>query len=104
MTANTLPHRYVGSKINRLHQMHEMQTIATDVSVCQSVCLSRGVTRLRCAETAERIEVRFGMKIFEGPRNIVLNGSLDPQRRGRGESAHSMQPLPNYFGLLLNIL
>jgi len=38
--------------------MYEMQTTATNVSVCQSVCLS--VTRLYCAETAEWIEVLFG--------------------------------------------
>jgi len=36
------------SFVYRLHQMHEMQTIVTDVrSVCPSVCLSR--SRLHCA-------------------------------------------------------
>jgi len=84
----------------RLYRMQEMQTIVNDVPVCQSVCLSRGFTRLSCAKTAERIEVLFGVKIFGGPRNIVLDGDLDPPTARRGE-AHSMQPLPNHFGLLL---
>jgi len=40
--------------IIRLHRMHDMQTIVTDVrgvcqSVCPSVCRSRGLTRLYCA-------------------------------------------------------
>jgi len=35
----------------RLHRMHEMQTAVADVrGVCQSACLSRGSTRLYCAE------------------------------------------------------
>jgi len=48
------------------------------VSVCQSVCLSRGSTRLHCAKTAERINTLFGVNSFEGQWNIVLNGSPDP--------------------------
>jgi len=48
--------------------------IATDdpVGWCvsQSDCLF--VTRLRCAKTAEWIEVLFRVEIFGDPRNIVL--------------------------------
>jgi len=66
---------------------------------------------------AEQIEVVFGVKTLGGRRNIVLDGGLDPHAakehrvrrgsrspRGEGEGeAHSMQPLPSYFGLLLLI-
>jgi len=57
--------------------MHEMQTIVTDVrSVCLSVSLLRGSTRLRCAKTAKRIKTLFGLNTFGGPRNIVLEEVL----------------------------
>jgi len=81
--------------------MHEMQTIAAaDCGVCLSVCLS--VTRLWCAETAERIEILFGVKTPGSPGNSLLDGGPDPPRRGE-EKVHLMQPLSNYFGLLLLI-
>jgi len=57
-----------------------------------SVSLS---TRLHRAKTAEQI--RFGVNTFGGPRNIVLDGGPDPPQRGEEDS---MQPSPNYFGLL----
>jgi len=79
--------------------MHEMQTTVTDVSdVCLSLCLSRGSTQLHCAKTAERIKILFRMNTLGGPWNIALDGSPDPPQRGEG---YSMQPSPNYFGLLL---
>jgi len=38
--------------------MHEMRTIAIDdPGVCQSVCHVLGCTKLRCSNTAERIEI-----------------------------------------------
>jgi len=47
--------------IFRLHRMHEMQTIVTDVRVvCLSVCPSRGTTRLHRAKPAEQIKILFG--------------------------------------------
>jgi len=49
-----------------------MQTVAIDdPDVCQSVM------QLRCAKTAERIEILFGLKTPEGPRNNVSYGYLD---------------------------
>jgi len=39
-----------------------MHTVATGVQVYQSVCLSGGFTWLRCAKTAERIEILFEVK------------------------------------------
>jgi len=85
--------------------MHEMQTNATDVPVCQSVsqsvCLSGGFTRLWCTKRLNRLreqtEIVFGV---EDRRNIVLDGGPDPPLRGE-EEAHLMQPLSTYFGLLL---
>jgi len=43
--------------------------------VCQSVSLCGGFTRLRCANTAERIEVLLGVKILDNHRNTALSGS-----------------------------
>jgi len=58
-----------------MHAMHEMQSIATDVrGVCQSVCLSRGSSQLRCAKTAEQIKMLFGVNTPGGPWNVVLDG------------------------------
>jgi len=70
-----------------------MQTIVTDVrggclsvhtSVCSSISLSRGSTRLYCAKTAERIKIPFGLNTLRGLRNIVLDGGPDPPRRWGG--------------------
>jgi len=53
------------------------------VSVCQSVCLSRGSSRLHCAKMAKQIEILFGVNTFEGPWNIVLDVGLDPPQTGK---------------------
>jgi len=54
------------------YRMHEMQSILTDVrSVCQSVCLSRGSSRLHCAKTAEQINMLFGVNTSGGKWNII---------------------------------
>jgi len=39
---------------------------------------------LHPAETAERIEVLFGLETLGDERNIVLDMGLDPSRRGEG--------------------
>jgi len=63
-----------------------MQTIVNDdCSVCPSVSLSRGSTRLHCAKTAEQIKFLFGMYILGGQRNIVLDAEscmICPHRGG----------------------
>jgi len=71
-------------RIFRLHRMHEIRTIVIDErGVCPPVCLSRGSTRLRYAETAKRIKILFGVNILGGPRNILLDGGTSPpQLRG----------------------
>jgi len=56
--------------------------------VCQSPSLS--VTRLRCAKTAERIDVLFGTDTPGDPRHTVLDGSLVTrygEERGKFETA-----------------
>jgi len=54
--------------------MHEMLTIVTDVhSVCPSVCLSRGSSRLHCVKMAEQIKMLFGVNTSGGTWNIVLD-------------------------------
>jgi len=55
--------------------MREMQTTVTDV---HSVCLSCSSSRLRCAKTAERIKMLFGVNTPGGPWNIVSDGGADP--------------------------
>jgi len=50
-----------------------VQRTATDDPVA---CLS--VTRLCCAQTAERIEVLFGTETPGDPRYSVLDGGSDP--------------------------
>jgi len=49
--------------------MYDMWTIATGDPRRLPVCLSRGFTRLRCANTAERIEVLFGVETLEDQRD-----------------------------------
>jgi len=80
--------------ITRLHQMHERQTIVTDVSgVCLSVYLSRGLTRLHygCKNGRADQDPYWGEHLGA----IVLDGVLIPTAKGGG----LMQPLPKYFGL-----
>jgi len=52
--------------------------------VCQSVSLP--VACLRCAKTADRIEVLFGVQARLGPRNIVLEGGSDLRTAKKKES------------------
>jgi len=56
----------LSENIIRLHSMHEMHPILTDVrGVCHSVrlsdCLSCGSAWLRCAKMAEWIKIVFGV-------------------------------------------
>jgi len=69
-----------------------MQTFAIhDAGICLSVA------RLRCAKTAEWIDVLFGVESLVDSKNIVLDGSPPhPQRRGGG----LMRSLSHYFGHL----
>jgi len=60
----------------RPYRMHCMQAIVTDAhDVCKSVSLSvcLSVTRLRCANTADEIEVLFGVKTLGNLRSILLD-------------------------------
>jgi len=70
-----------------------MFAVSVSLSISQSVCRSHGSTRLHCTKTAEQIKMPFGVNTPGGP----LDRGPDPVQRGEGES---MQPLPNYFGLL----
>jgi len=62
--------------IIRLHRMHKMQVIITDVrGVRPSVCLS--VTWLNSASVwkmAEQINMLFAVNTFGGLKNIALDG------------------------------
>jgi len=80
------------------HRMHEIHVLLLPMFLAASLSVT-GFTRLRSTQMAERIEIVFGVKTHGGPGNIVLNGDLDPPRRGECE-AHSMQSLPNYYDLL----
>jgi len=78
--------------------MHDMQRQWFLMNAV-SVSLSCGSTRLHCAKTAEWIKIPFGVNSPGGPTNTVLHRGPDPPQIGKGKM-HSMQPLPNYFGLL----
>jgi len=67
----------------RLHRMHQMQTIARDVSVFQSVCHAALLDK-----TSERTEVMFEVKTLGGPSNTVLDGGsgLSSYGHGRGRA------------------
>jgi len=69
-----------------MHAMHKMQPIVTDVrGVCpQSVCLSRGSTRLHCAKTAERIKILFGVNTLGAHGTLCYTRVLIPHRQGEG--------------------
>jgi len=70
-----------------------MRTIAIDdPGVCQFI------TRLRCAKTAERIDVLFGVETPGDRKSIKLDGGYHLPRQYEGGS---MRPLTNYFGHLL---
>jgi len=53
-------------------------------SVCLSICLWCGSTRLYCAKMAEKMEILFAMNT-SGLRNIVLDGSTNPPQWNGGE-------------------
>jgi len=57
--------------------MHETRTIAIDDPGRLSTCMSHGFTRLRCANTAERIEVLLVVETLGDAGNIILHGSSD---------------------------
>jgi len=79
--------------------MREMQAIATDVPVCQSVCHAVYLGFV-VQKTAEGIDVLFGVNALGDLRNSDRRAGPISPRRGEGE-AHSMQPSRSYFGLLL---
>jgi len=71
----------------RLHAVHEMRPISTDVSrsvVCVSVCVLD--IRVSCAKTAEPIDMVLGRLTHIDPRNHVLDGK-DPTGRGMCRNA-----------------
>jgi len=58
--------------------MYAMRTTAIDDrGVCLSICLHRSVTRLHCANAAERIKILLCVETLGDPRNTVLDGSPD---------------------------
>jgi len=87
----------------RLHWMRVMQTIVTDVlAVWPSVCLS--VTLLNSASLCKDGWMDHSPDFNEhswGSKDHCVRWGPDPPQRGEGDF---MQPLPNYFGLLLNAL
>jgi len=67
------------------------------------VCLS--TTRLRCAKTAEQIEVLFGIEARGDQENIILDGAPEyptAKERGNGKISHIIKQTI-YVGTLLEI-
>jgi len=85
--------------------MHERQAIVTGVRCLsvrpsvQSVCLSRGLTRLHCEKQLNRSRSCLEWTFLGPKEHCVRRRSVSPTARG----GDSMQPSPNYFGLLLVI-
>jgi len=75
-----------------MHAMHEMQPIVTDVSVRQSInlsvrlsgCLSRRLTRLHCAKTAQRIKMLFRVNTPGAHGTLCYTWVLILHRQGEG--------------------
>jgi len=61
-----------------------LRCLSVSLSVRQSVCLSRGSTRLHCAKAAERIKVLSGKKTL-GAHETLLCWGPDPPHRGGGD-------------------
>jgi len=77
--------------------MLPMIAVSVRQSVCRADSLGFGVQkRLNGSRSCLRTTTPGGS------RNIVLHGGPNSST-ARGGEAHSMQPLPSYFGLLLVI-
>jgi len=74
----TFGRRHGGIRVQSLSRHNEPKALWRQNSTASDVSgkcrLSPSVTRLRPAKTAKRIEVLFGAKTLDGPRNIVLDG------------------------------
>jgi len=89
---------YISLSVIRLQRMRKMLTILTNVrSVCKSVCLSRGSSRLHCAKLAEQIKMLFGVNTPGGRWNIVLDVGPDPPTEGKRDPPLNFGT-PLYFG------
>jgi len=77
--------RHLVNVFIRLHRMHEMQTIVTDNrGVCPSICQfdCQSLSRIHRMTPHSEADLRIGFTVW----------------------GHSVQPLPNDFGLLFNNL
>jgi len=87
--------------------MHEMRTIAIDDAVAWA-CVILSVIRLRCANTADRMEVLLGWKFLgtHYARNIVSLLDRSPISSSASSftpSLNAMRRSPNYFSHLLHV-
>jgi len=79
-----------------IYRLHLMQTTATNVPVCQFVCHAASLGfNVRKNGWTDRRPV-WG-EDWESKEHCVRRGSKSPRRKKM--EAHSMQPLPSYFGL-----
>jgi len=80
-----------------------MRPCATDDPVaCVSVCLS--VTRMRCAKTAERIDMLLGVETSGDPNRSVLDGCADVPTDTERRRQHCFALLySDYFVVLLEL-
>ena len=61
-----------------------MRSIVTDRGACSlGLSVSRSVTLVSPAKTAEPIEMPFGLRTPVGPGNHVLDGGPDPPWEGQ---------------------
>jgi len=77
--------------------------VSVSFLVCLSVWLSRDFTRLRCANTAEQIEVLLGVEFPTDTINIVLHGISDFRHRFNAAFAKLLWPLVRLSAALCGI-
>jgi len=70
-----------------------MGNIATSDAVALSVYLSVCHMAALCNKAAERIEVLFGVETLEDPKDIVLDGGLDPAKVREKGSEGNFAPI-----------
>jgi len=81
--------------------MHSMQPTVTDDLTAW--CDNLSVTRLRCAKTAERVDVLFEAETLADSRHIVLYGAPIPLQGERGFDAAFVKLLWLFVEFMLKL-
>jgi len=69
--------------------------------VCLRLSVGLSVTLVRPAETAEPIQMPFGLRTWVGPRDHVLDRGSDPPWEGAIFGGENGRPIVKYSDILL---